>query len=86
MQVQDASCSPQKAFRRNLQEYLLSCRAKGQDILLTGDFNESIGKDPDSMAKLTQQCKLINLVLNRTRSSQCSYKSRLRAFQFSLSN
>jgi hypothetical protein len=65
MQTQDTIYSPQKAFRRDLQEYILSCRAKDQDILLTGDFNECIGIDPDSMAKLIQHCKLINLMTRR---------------------
>ena len=65
LQTQDAINSPRVAFRRDLQEYIQQCRGKGQEILLTGDFNECIGLDPDGMTGLLIKCGLINVMTRK---------------------
>lgn len=65
MQTQDSISAPRVAFRRNLQEYIQQCQGKGQEILLTGDFNKCIGIDPDGMTRLLIKCGLINIMTKK---------------------
>jgi hypothetical protein len=62
LQTRDPLRSPRAAFRRDLMEYIKQCQSQGHEILLTGDFNECIGQEPDGMSKVTDECHLINLM------------------------
>ena len=50
MQSGDKVSNPRVAFRRDLSVQLAEYHSKGYDILITGDFNESLGADPDGMS------------------------------------
>ena len=42
--------------------YIKQFQLSGQDILLTGDFNESICQDPDDMRKVMDECQLVDIM------------------------
>jgi hypothetical protein len=65
LQTQDLVRSPRVAFRRDLMRYIKQCQSSGQEILLTGDFNESICQDPDGMRKLMDECQLVDIMKYR---------------------
>jgi exonuclease III len=62
LQTQDLVRSPRVAFRRDLTRYIKQCQLSGQDILLTGDFNECICQDPDGMRKVMDECQLVDIM------------------------
>ncbi len=39
------SCSPRKAFKRDLQLFLQDRLSQGEELLLVGDFNEALGSE-----------------------------------------
>ena len=65
LQNQDLITAPRKAFRRDLLLYVKQCQSFGHEILLTGDFNECIGQDPDGMKKLLDESHLIDIMRSR---------------------
>jgi exonuclease III len=65
LQTQDLITAPRKAFRRDLLSYIKQCQSSGHEILLTGDFNECIGKDLDGMKKLIDESHLIDIMRSR---------------------
>ena len=58
----DSITAPRTAFRRDLTRYIKSCRSPGQEILLTGDFNECIGQDYDGMIRVMEECQLVDIM------------------------
>jgi hypothetical protein len=47
--------SKKKIFITDLVKVVKQARAKDKDIILTGDFNELVGDDPNQMAKVLQE-------------------------------
>ena len=45
LKTQDAVTDPRKAFKRDLRVFVQECLNEGHELLLVGDFNESIGSD-----------------------------------------
>jgi hypothetical protein len=43
---------PKKIFINDLKEMVMKARKEDKDIILTGDFNELVGDDPNGMAKV----------------------------------
>jgi hypothetical protein len=43
---------PKKIFIHDLKELVTKARKEDKDIILTGDFNEVVGDDPNGMAKV----------------------------------
>jgi hypothetical protein len=39
---QDSMKAPRSAFRRDLKAFLLQCRSRGDELILVGDFNETM--------------------------------------------
>ena len=60
--------NPRTAFRADLTKTILAYQTKRYDILLTGDFNEALGTDPDGMAKLATTCQLLDIMSSRNSS------------------
>jgi exonuclease III len=58
LSTQDKLKSPRAAFRRDLARFIKQCQSLGQEILLTGDFNECIGQDPEGMKTVTDDRRL----------------------------
>ena len=65
----DTVTNPRVAFRRDLIQCLQNYKASAYDILLTGDFNEPFGSDPDGMGKIADQFQLLDLMSARHSSS-----------------
>jgi hypothetical protein len=59
---QDPLKSPRPAFCRDLTLFIQQCQLLGQEILLTGDFNECFGQDPAGMKTVTDECRLVNIM------------------------
>ncbi|KAI2498326.1 hypothetical protein MHU86_16196 [Fragilaria crotonensis] len=62
IQAQDNITAPRAAFRRDLCSCLQQCRENNEEILLLGDFNESIGMDPDAMQKILDDNNLADIM------------------------
>jgi ribonuclease HI len=62
LQTKDPLRSPRAAFRRDLMHYIKQCQSLGQEILLTGDFNERINQEPDGMCKVIEECHLVDIM------------------------
>lgn len=65
LHTNDTLKSPRAAFRRDLTAYIKQCQQLGQEILLTGDFNECIEQDPDGMRKVIEECNLVDIMTRR---------------------
>jgi hypothetical protein len=65
IQSGDTVLNPRVAFRRDLAEWLKDYQTKGYEILLTGDFNEPLGNDPEGMSKIAGDFKLMDLMASR---------------------
>ena len=53
--------NPKKIFIADLVEVVKTARAADKDIILTGDFNELVGDDPNQMAKVLQAGSLTDV-------------------------
>jgi exonuclease III len=62
LQTQDVLTEPRKAFKRDLQKFVQERLREGHEILLVGDFNESLGSEVDGMSKLSAELNLIDLM------------------------
>ncbi|KAI2503122.1 hypothetical protein MHU86_11313 [Fragilaria crotonensis] len=69
LQTQDILHSPRAAFRRDLLLYLKTCISQGSDIVLTGDFNEVIGSDPDGLIRIMHEAQLVDVMNSRHEQS-----------------
>ena len=69
IQAQDVITDPRRAFCRNLQTHIQTCRAEGSEILLVGDFNEVFGMDLEGMVNVALQCNLIDVMRSRHSSA-----------------
>ena len=57
--------NPRTSFRRDLLATLLPYVQSGAEILLLGDFNETLGSDPDGMSLIASRLQLIDLMASR---------------------
>jgi hypothetical protein len=57
----DPTRNPRFAFRRDLCLFLKEIASLGHDVILSGDFNEDLGSDPNGMAQILQECSLVDL-------------------------
>ena len=57
---------PRNAFKRDLRSYLTKCKQRGHEILLLGDFNESIDGNFNGMSKLVADFHLVDLMRGRS--------------------
>ena len=62
LHAKDPVIFPRRAFRRDLERYLLECRNAGQELLVMGDFNEAIGQEADGMIAVMQSLGLIDIM------------------------
>ena len=69
MQSGDKVKNPRVAFRRDLVVQLKDYQSLGYDILITGDFNEPLGVDPDGISKIAGDFKLLDLMASRHSSA-----------------
>ena len=68
LQTKTKVTNPRTAFRSDLTNVVLGYKTSQYDILLTGDFNEEFGADPDGMAKLATTCQLVDIMSSRNSS------------------
>ena len=57
--------TPRAAFRRDLQKHIQQSQSAGHDIILTGDFNETLGQDLDGLTKVISACNLVDVMSAR---------------------
>jgi hypothetical protein len=57
--------TPKAAFRRDLQKHIQQSQSAGHDIILTGDFNETLGQDLDGLTKVISSCNLVDVMSAR---------------------
>jgi exonuclease III len=67
-QLDAQDCNPRKAFKQDLRTYLSECKSKGDEILLLGDFNESIDGNFNGISRIIADFHLVDLM--RCRSNQ----------------
>ena len=65
MMAQDPITDPQKTFKRDLRSFLQQCQSQGEEIILVGDFNETLGEDTDGIATIANSCGLGNIMSAR---------------------
>lgn len=61
--------SPREAFIQDLQTFILQAQQDGEDIVLTGDFNDDITSQNSGMDQLATTCGLVDLFSIRTGSA-----------------
>ena len=66
---QDPIVEPRKAFKRNLRDYISKCRERGEEMLIVGDFNESLDGAYNGMCKLMTDFHLVDLMKMRSAQS-----------------
>jgi hypothetical protein len=62
--------NPQKHFRLDLHHFLQQRRQVGDEIILTGDFNEALGDETDGIPKLCSSLSLVDLMFSLHNSRQ----------------
>ena len=66
LQSADTISSPRKAFKRDLRQFVQSRQAKGDEILIVGDYNEAFGSDEnDGITRLATDLNLSPLMMLR---------------------
>ena len=65
IESQDPLREPRPAFVRDLHQYLQLCLDAAEDILILGDFNESIGRDCNPLTSMMSEVGLLNLMAVR---------------------
>ena len=74
LQSNNGCTEPRKAFKRDLRLFIQECLKEGHEILLVGDFNESLGSEIDGMSKMAADLNLIDLMkVRHTQSSPATY-------------
>ncbi|KAI2499112.1 hypothetical protein MHU86_15382 [Fragilaria crotonensis] len=66
VQSQDALSEPRKAFKRDISELLKRIRARGDEIILVGDFNETIDEEFNGLSKIIADFHLVDLMRGRS--------------------
>jgi exonuclease III len=66
IQMNHQECNLRKAFKSDLRKYLKDCLTRGDDILLTGDFNESIDEHYNGMSSIAAEFHLVDLMKTRS--------------------
>jgi hypothetical protein len=61
----DPKPNPRKYFRKDLMAFLKSLKAKGDDLIVIGDFNEALGNDPAGMSKICRELILSDVMKMR---------------------
>ena len=61
----DSISAPRQAFRRDLSAFLQQCKSAGDEIVLTGDFNEVLGDDPEGLTSIAHQFELFDIMSSR---------------------
>jgi hypothetical protein len=54
--------NPRKHFRLDLHKFFQQRRQDGDEIILTGDFNEALGNESDGISKLCSDFNLVDLM------------------------
>ena len=67
-QMNVTDCNPRRAFKHDLRSYLRECSARGDELLLLGDFNESIDGNFNGMSRIITDFFLVDLM--KLRSNQ----------------
>jgi exonuclease III len=65
VQSQDSLSEPRKAFKRDLRELLQRLTKRGDEIILVGDFNETIDNEFTGLSKILADFHLIDLMRGR---------------------
>jgi hypothetical protein len=66
----EANPNPRKHFRLDLHHFLHKRRQEGDEIILTGDFNEALGDETDGISKLCSSFNLVDLMFSLYESRQ----------------
>jgi hypothetical protein len=83
MQTQGTICSPRKAFRRDLQEYILSCRAKGNNAYFEGPFPTSL-RVCTQLLKQAKKNELTSIVKQSYQQREQEHKQQIKLFSSSM--
>ncbi|KAI2499828.1 hypothetical protein MHU86_14645 [Fragilaria crotonensis] len=59
-------CNPRRAFKQALRQYLNECKHNGDELLLLGDFNESIDGNFNGMCKIMADFHSVDLMAGRS--------------------
>jgi hypothetical protein len=62
--------NPRKHFWLDLHHFLQKRRQEGDEIILTGDFNEALGDESDGISKLCSSFNLVDLMFSLHESRQ----------------
>ena len=68
--------NPRTSFRRDLLTTLSTYAQAGADLLLLGDFNETLGSDPDGISHIASRLQLVDLMSSRHSSTPPATYSR----------
>ena len=63
--AEDRLSDPRQAFIRDLHAFLQLCISQGEEVLLLGDFNESIGNERNPTSSMLSGLGMVNLMLTR---------------------
>ena len=66
VQSRDSLSEPRKAFKRDLSELLRRLITRGDEIILVGDFNETIDHTFNGLCKIVADCHLVDLMSGRS--------------------
>ena len=64
MNVSD--CNPRRAFKQDLRHFLHACKSRGEELMLLGDFNESIDGNFNGMSRIIADFQLVDLMKSRS--------------------
>ena len=67
-QSRDAVVEPRKAFKRNIRDLLQRLTTRGDNIILVGDFNETIDEEFNGLCKILADVSLVDLMRGRSTS------------------
>ena len=83
----DSTKNPRTAFRRDLLKELQAYHEQGAAILLMGDFNETLGCDPEGMAMIASKLGLLNAMTQRHgKSTPATYARGSRTLDYALAS
>jgi hypothetical protein len=58
--------NPRKAFKQDVGKYLRECVSCGDELLLTGDFNECNNEHCNGMSRMPTEFQLVDLIRSRS--------------------
>ena len=62
LESQDPLREPRPAFVRDFQQYLQMCLSTNDDLLIMGDFNDTVGRDCNPLTTMMSELGLLNLM------------------------